>query len=255
FAMSNESVFLCFSSKDRDPYIHAVAYHLKSFGLSIWYDYDNLHLGNDRNKKNMIEPFKKSNYSVIFISNNLFNSKCAVEELNKIMSLKDKGMYIIPVFLDYLPQTLNPNLSWIVNLIYQEASKTDDAMNLTLKIVDAVLQNELGKLTDIDTSFNALIADISNSADWKLKSIATLLSDYQNIEESNVNAKSAMLYSIFSFLNVKKESKLIRIDKMAERIFSLTKLDIPVNEYHINIFENIVKTIIITMLNKTCQIL
>ncbi|WP_395350964.1 TIR domain-containing protein [Levilactobacillus parabrevis] len=74
---------MCFSSADREPYVHALFYQLKTLGINVWYDYDNLRLGDNRCEKNLVLPFQNIQVAIIVISHNLFRSACAIEEFQK----------------------------------------------------------------------------------------------------------------------------------------------------------------------------
>ena len=59
--MKNETVFLCFSSKDRYEIVESIYYHLKNFGVSVWYDRAEILMGDNRNQKNFTEGVCRCN--------------------------------------------------------------------------------------------------------------------------------------------------------------------------------------------------
>ena len=45
-------IFLCFSSKDRKKIAESIFYHIHNIGLPIWYDRNEILMGDDRDYKN-----------------------------------------------------------------------------------------------------------------------------------------------------------------------------------------------------------
>ena len=78
----NLSAFICFSAKDRYTIAEPVVYHLKNYGIDIWYDRYTMVLGDNRVEKNLKEGAENCTYSLIIISENTIKSKCAMEEIN-----------------------------------------------------------------------------------------------------------------------------------------------------------------------------
>lgn len=87
-------VFLCFSSGDRETIVQSVLYHLKKYGVSVWYDYHELTLGDDRIHGNFTNGLDLCNYAVIIISPNMFDCNCGNDELNAIKNVILKNQYI-----------------------------------------------------------------------------------------------------------------------------------------------------------------
>lgn len=77
-------IFLCFSSKDRYDIIESIYYHLKNIGIKIWYDRNEILMGDNRKYKNFIEGVESCNYAVIILSPNSIESVCANEEIDLI---------------------------------------------------------------------------------------------------------------------------------------------------------------------------
>ena len=63
-------IFLCFSSGDRYTIVKSCLYHLKNYGLSVWYDYHELILGDMKREKNFIDAIQTSDYYIIIYSSN-----------------------------------------------------------------------------------------------------------------------------------------------------------------------------------------
>lgn len=74
------SVFVGFAAEDRYTIAEPIVYHLKNYGIPVWYDRHKLLLGDNRKDKNLIEGVGKPQYACIIISENTKSSICAMEE-------------------------------------------------------------------------------------------------------------------------------------------------------------------------------
>ena len=77
-------LFICFASEDRYRITEPIVYHLKNYGINIWYDRYSLVMGDHRIKKNLIDGAMKCKYVIAIISEYTAASKCAMEELSII---------------------------------------------------------------------------------------------------------------------------------------------------------------------------
>ena len=75
-------VFIGYSSKERYSVVEPILFHLKHFGLDVWYDFHDMFLGDDRYQINFKQGIGKSSYVIFIISPHFFESKCAMDELN-----------------------------------------------------------------------------------------------------------------------------------------------------------------------------
>ena len=50
-----KSLFICFAAEDRYRIVEPVVFHLKNYGINMWYDRYSLIMGDDRIQKNLIE--------------------------------------------------------------------------------------------------------------------------------------------------------------------------------------------------------
>ena len=91
-------IFICFSHVERYIVAQSLSYHLKNYGYKIWYDYDELFIGDDGDYLNFERGLYKSRYVVVIISHALFESPCAISELEQIYELlKNKKIVVIPI--------------------------------------------------------------------------------------------------------------------------------------------------------------
>ena len=112
-------VFLCFSSGDRFTITKSVLYHLKRFGINIWYDYHELTLGDNRIIGNFDLGLNKCDYAVVIISKNMFNCKCGNDELQVIKDrFKNKTIKVFPLFYNIDAYSLPNKYKWLTELIY-----------------------------------------------------------------------------------------------------------------------------------------
>ena len=57
-------IFLCFSSKDRYEIVESIYYHIKNIGIPVWYDRNEILMGDDRDYKNFVEGVDSCKYSI-----------------------------------------------------------------------------------------------------------------------------------------------------------------------------------------------
>ena len=116
-------VFICFAAEDRYSIAEPIVYHLKNYGIKVWYDRYMLLMGDNRNLKNLVEGASKCNYAITIISKYTASSACAMEELAiiKHRSLQ-KGLVVFPVLYEILPNELPTALLWVKDLIFKEAT-------------------------------------------------------------------------------------------------------------------------------------
>lgn len=140
-----KSVFICFAAEDRYRIVEPVVFHLKNYGINMWYDRYSLVMGDKRIEKNLIEGASACKYAVIIISEFISESRCAMEELSIIEERYYKGdVTIFPILYELSPDSLPANLEWIKELIFKEANRhsgTYEICNhIACKITSDILQ-------------------------------------------------------------------------------------------------------------------
>lgn len=94
----SDKIFICFSAKDRYDIAQPIVYHLKNYGIDVWYDRYEMVMGDNRLKKNIEEGAGTSKYAIIILSSNTITSLCAREEIQILKSRYFKGeVTIFPV--------------------------------------------------------------------------------------------------------------------------------------------------------------
>ena len=91
----SNKLFICFSAKDRYSIVQPLVYHLKNYGINVWYDRYDMVLGDDRVKKNLEEGAGKCRYALIVLSNNTIKSSCAIEEIKILESRYTRKEFLI----------------------------------------------------------------------------------------------------------------------------------------------------------------
>ena len=116
-------VFICFSAKDRYNIAQPIVYHLKNYGINVWYDRHEMVMGDDRIKRNIEEGAGKCRYAIIILSSNTLDSICATEEI-KILELRyyEGEVVIFPVLYELKPCDIPQKFIWIRNLIFKEVT-------------------------------------------------------------------------------------------------------------------------------------
>ena len=122
-------IFLCFSSKDRYTIAESILYHLRNYGLRVWYDYHILILGDDKIRENILNGVHKSKYVIFILSPNFYDCECGNMELNEIKKLYDANkIHIFPILYNVTAKDLPSEYLWITNLIYNELSQNTESL-------------------------------------------------------------------------------------------------------------------------------
>ncbi len=230
-------LFVGFSAKDRYTVAESIVYHLKSYGMNIWYDRHNLLLGDNRKIKNLEEGIKTSNYACIIISENTLSSPCAVEEFSivKEQFLKKK-MTVFPVLYELKPTDIPSEFQWVKELIFKEVDRhsgTREICNhIACKISTDLLSHQKFKK----------IEDIIEANPENLSAVVSILHSYQKIDYANLNSRISLLYAAYLtiidsvVLSDIPESNFIQ--KIFERLFCETALNLTVDYREIWLLEN-----------------
>lgn len=231
-------VFICFAAEDRYRITEPIVYHLKNYGVNIWYDRYALVMGDNRVEKNLIEGASKCKYAVIVISNFTTDSPCAMEELSILKKRYEIGdIFLFPILYEISPNSLSTDLLWIKKLIFKEADRKSGTYeicnHISCKITSDMLQKNKFK------TIPNIIEDLSHIIPT---STYLLLKSYQEIDAKNLNCKVALLYSAYITIKVlikSSDNKSINmIYCIFERLFSETKLNIKIDYREIWLLEN-----------------
>lgn len=233
-----KSLFICFAAEDRYRIVEPVVFHLRNYGINMWYDRYSLIMGDNRIQKNLIEGASTCKYAVIIISDFTSLSHCAMEELSIIKERHYKGdVTIFPIIYELSTDKIPKTLTWVKELIFKEANRhsgTYEICNhIACKITSDVLQKyEYQNILNITTY-------LSNELPMATYRI---LMDYQGIDASNLNSKVSMLYAAYITIKVLMTSAEDPLNAMIssifERLFCETKLNLSVDYRELWLLEN-----------------
>lgn len=233
-----DKVFICFAAEDRYRIAEAIVYHLKNYGIDIWYDRYSLLMGDNRIEKNLIDGASKCKYAIIIISEFTVDSPCTMEELSIIKKGYETGnIFIFPVLYEILPESLSIDLLWIKDLIFKEANKSSGTYEICNHIACKITGDILKEYR---------INNIQNIVDYlsDMLPLATyaILKSYQETDAKNLNSRVALLYSAYITIKVLMKSSDNRLINMIscifKRLFSETKLNLEIDYREIWLLEN-----------------
>ena len=228
-------IFVCFSHVERYIVAQSLSYHLKNYGYKVWYDYDELFIGDDGDYLNFEEGLYKSKYVVIIVSHALFKSPCAISELEQIYSLyMNKKIIVIPILYNIIAKDIPENFQWINNLIYTEITNENGTLDVATQISAKYLEDTIRA-----SSFNRLNNIIIKPGKYS-KYLKCLISCYLKIDSNNINARIATLYNLYLFLyNFYDLSNTpIYCSKSIDYIYEKTNLNLSINFKELSIIEN-----------------
>lgn len=248
----DNKVFICFAAEDRYRIAEPIVYHLKNYGVNIWYDRYSLIMGDNRIEKNLIDGASKCKYAITIISEFTATSPCTMEELSIIKKRHEMGeVSIFPVLYEISPDNLSTNLLWIKELIFKEANRRSGTYeicnHISCKITDDILQ---------EYKMNSIQNIVEYLSDTIPLSTHTILKSYQETDAKNLNSKVALLYSAYITIKVLIKSSNNNLTNMIscifERLFSETKLNLEIDYREIWLLENAI-CILINQYIVLCQ--
>lgn len=230
-------MFICFSSGDRSTVVKSCLYHLKNYGINVWYDYHELILGDPKKEKNFQYAIKNNIYFIIIYSKNFFDSPCAIEEEKLIFEeFTARQITIFPLLYNIkfsqLPDSYQKKLE---NLIYNEIDDSSGTINPINQIVTKFLIDKINN-SSLDLTPTLECIDISNLNDDFLKDILTT---YKNLDKKNFNSRISIMYCITKHIDL----NYVIIDsdrylfKILYYLFNYTYLSVEFNHKEIIIAE------------------
>lgn len=213
-------IFLCFSSKDRYTIAESILYHLRNYGLRVWYDYHILILGDDKIRENILNGVHKSKYVIFILSPNFYDCECGNMELNEIKKLYDANkIHIFPILYNVTAKDLPSEYLWITNLIYNELSQNTESLPTCNQIICQILKDEIKNKNYL------FFEEIISSFDYVNK----LIKIYKFLDNDNINAKLTILYCIYKFIESMQEKPLQHPrGKILEQLFKYTALNLQI---------------------------
>lgn len=235
---NSNQVFICFAAEDRYEIAEPIVYHLKNYGIEIWYDRYSLLLGDNRIEKNLNEGARQSKYAIAILSQHTIHSGCAMEELSIIQQRHSSGeVTVFPILYELPPDAIPHSLRWVKELIFKETNRhsgTREICNhIACKITGDILAN--CKYTKIHDIINANPKELPPA-------VQPMLVYYNEIDSKNLNSRITMLYAIYlTFVycgSMQQNSISILETKIFKRLFAETRLNLPVDYREIWLLEN-----------------
>lgn len=221
-------IFVGYSSKDRYTITEPLLFHLKHFGLDVWYDFHDMFLGDNRYQTNFIDGIGASTYIICIISPHLFESVCAIEEIEFARNMiENKKAVFFPIFYNFNPEDLPESLCWIRNIIYNEIQGNSGSRYVAYQIVEKVLQDELQRF-----SYGCLYAIIEANS-FEDKYIVQLLKSWADVDERSYGVRIGILYSLYCYLPNVSTNYI----KPITYIFLMLQMNEPVDHLIYSIFE------------------
>ena len=238
-------IFICFSHVERYIVAQSLSYHLKNYGYKIWYDYDELFIGDDGDYLNLDRGLYKSRYVVVIISHALFESPCAISELEQIYELlKNKKIVVIPILYNITAKDVPEKFQWINDIIYTEITTEKGTLDVATQISAKYLEDIIR-----DSGINRLDSVIIKPGKYS-DYLTSLISCYLKIDSNNINARIATLYNMYLFLyNFFDLSDVPSYCcKSIDYIYEKTNLNLSINFKELSILENSI-TILLNLVN------
>lgn len=229
----NQMVFIGYANQDRYSIVEPMVFHLKNHGISVWYDFHDMYLSDDRFHVNFELGIGKSKYVIFIISHNLFNSKCAIEELKYAQDLYEKGEIVLFPILYLIKASELPNeYSWIKKIIYNEVNEQSGTLFVTNQIIEKILHDETNTLPL--RSLSEIAAHLQKQSNDYLYQ---LIETYLSLDIPNYSARIALLYAIYLYITIESDVAYDSyIGKIINRIVSLSALNISLDHLTFNIF-------------------
>ena len=229
-------MFICFSSGDRNTVVKSCLYHLKNYGINVWYDYHELILGDKKREKNFEYAIKNNNYFIVIYSENFFNSPCAVEEEKLIFDeFSKRNIQIFPLLYNIkfsqIPIAYQNKLE---NLIYNEIDHSTGTLNSINQIVTKFLIDKINN-SALDSTPSLDDIDIQVKTDSYLSEILTT---YKKLDKKNFNARISIMYCITKYIDLNYDVKDNKyLFKILYYLFNYTFLSVEFNHKEIIISE------------------
>lgn len=229
-------LFISFSAKDRYDIVQPLVYHLKNYGINVWYDRYEMVMGDNRFNKNIEEGAGKCGYALIILSHNTINSLCATEEIKVLESRYYKNNIVIfPVLYEIKPCDIPPQFAWIKEMIFKEVNRSSGTLEICNHIACKITHDML-----CNCQYKSLKEVIDGDTQLP-KAVKKLLHKYTKIDNANLNSKVTLLYAIYIIITESNNfvNHLSEIPtKVFERLFEETILNLSVDYRELWLLEN-----------------
>ncbi len=232
----NLCVFICFSAEDRYRIVEPIVYHLKNYGINIWYDRYSMVLGDNRVEKNLKEGAENCKYSLIIISENTIKSKCAMEEINIVKRRYLSGsVTVFPVLYEISPINLPLELQWIKDLIFKEVNRKSGTLQICNHIA-CKITGDILKLYDYQNIKDIITSNLMPPA------TTAILNCYLAVDSANLNSRISLLYATYLTIIYSEKDKQYTyfnlISKIYNRLINEINLNLDIDYRELWLLEN-----------------
>ena len=230
-------IFIGYSSQDRYTVVEPILFHLQKYGFKVWYDFDDMFLGDNRKIENFEKGIAGADYIIFIISHSFFESPCAKEELDYAYELVNKKGYILfSIFYKFLPSELPEDYCWLRTYIFNEIKIDTGTRYATDQIVERMVHDTL--LKKRFQSFDALTSLPELEGYTK-----DLLLELNSVDIRNYGIRSGILYALYVYLrNIRKEKQEANCEKAI--IYILNQSQFPLHDNHL-IYSILEKSVIL----------
>lgn len=240
---SNKRVFIGFAAEDRYDIVEPIVYHLKNYGIELWYDRHMLVMSDNRVEKNLIEGAAGCDYAIIILSKHTAKSICALEEIAIVESRFNQGaVTVFPILYEISPSELPEKLCWIKSLIFKEVDRSSGTReicnHIACKITDDLLVNcKYRHVKDI----------VFCPPEELPRDSKAILNSYIAVDHANLNSRITLLYAAYlTIIHIQDNVDWVSpvIIRIFERLFSETQLSLPIDYREIWLLENAIRLLI-----------
>lgn len=233
----SHQLFVGFAAEDRYTIAEPIVYHLQNYGINTWYDRQSLLMGDNRRKKNLEEAVGESAYACIVISKHTAASNCAMEEFAFIENRFRNGeVTVFPVLYELFPEDIPNELLWIKGIIFKEVSRSSGTREICNHIACRISEDFL-----INHPYKR-ITDVLATPCVPTPTVHAILHSYQEVDRANLNSRISLLYAAYlSILHLKTIANNPASNmavQVFERLFSETRLNLPVDYREMWLLEN-----------------
>lgn len=235
----NKRIFIGFAAEDRYDIVEPIVYHLKNYGIELWYDRHMLVMSDNRVEKNLIEGAAGCDYAVIILSKHTAESNCALEEMSIVESRFNQGkVTVFPVLYELSPNELPEKLCWVKSLVFKEVDRHSGTREICNHIACKVTDDLL------DNCHYRHIQDIVYSTPEELPlDCRAILKSYLAVDYANLNSRVSLLYAAYLTVILRKDNTdwvPPMVTRIFERLFSETRLSLSIDYREIWLLENAV---------------
>lgn len=224
-------IFIGYSSKDRYSVVEPILFHLKHFGLRVWYDFHDMFLGDNRYQENFVHGIEAASYIIFIISPHFFESKCAIEELLFAKKLIEESRAVFfPVFYDLAPDELPDQMDWMHNIIYNEVRSDSGTRHVAYQIAERIFRDETQALP-----YQSLVA-LAEGNHFHDCYANRLIESWSCVDERSYGVRIGILYSLYQYLPPIKT----KYNAAIQYIFTLLQLNEVSDHLIYSIFEKCV---------------